>query len=123
MSATDHGISIVPVEFGWSASCISELELHAILDAYFSSNTACQRTLSADANIGCIVDTRGLRCPFPVREMRSAFMSLSKGARIVLLTDDPVAAIDIPHAVMQDSNHLRLRTRTGNVDVFLVERS
>ena len=61
--------------------------------------------------------------PFPVREMRSVLVSLRGGEQIILLTDDPVARIDIPHGVMQDSNYLRVRFSIENAEIFLIEKS
>lgn len=44
------------------------------------------------------IDARGLRCPLPVLRLEKALRAAVPGQRIVLLTDDPVAAIDVPHA-------------------------
>jgi len=44
-----------------------------------------------------IVDTRGHRCPTPTLRLRRALAAASPGARIVLLADDPLARIDVPH--------------------------
>lgn len=115
--------TIRPVAFDWSETCIDEFELQIVLDAYLNNERERKKTLCAAANIGCIADTRGLRCPFPVRELRNALTSLAYGQRVILLTDDPVAKIDIPHAVMQDNNYLRVRIGMENTEVFLIEKS
>ncbi|NTJ61198.1 hypothetical protein G6M50_01535 [Agrobacterium rhizogenes] len=114
---------IRPVEFDWSDECIDEADLQAIVDAYLRSDRERKDALCAAAGIAYIADTRGLRCPFPVREMRSVLISMSYGDKIVLLTDDPVAKIDIPHAVMEDSNYLRVRIGIETAEVFLIEKS
>ncbi|TIX90839.1 sulfurtransferase TusA family protein [Rhizobium sp. P44RR-XXIV] len=114
---------IRPVEFDWSDTCIDDDDLQAVVDAHLRSDQKLQASLCAAAGIGYIADTRGLRCPFPVREMRSVMVSMSQGDRVILLTDDPVAKIDIPHAVMEDSNYLRVRIIVQTADVFLIEKS
>lgn len=115
--------AIRAVEFDWSESCIDETELQFVLNAYLSGDREKQEDLCAAAGIVYIADTRGLRCPFPVREMRSVLVSLRGGEQIILLTDDPVARIDIPHGVMQDSNYLRVRFSIENAEIFLIEKS
>lgn len=115
--------TIRPVEFDWSDECIDKADLQLIIDSYLLSDRQKKDALCAAAGIGYIADTRGLRCPFPVREMRSVLVSMSDGDKIVLLTDDPVAKIDIPHAVMEDSNYLRVRISVGTAEVFLIEKS
>ena len=43
------------------------------------------------------VDARGLLCPLPVLRARRRLAALPGGAVLRLLTDDPAAAIDVPH--------------------------
>jgi len=43
------------------------------------------------------IDALGLLCPLPVLRLRKRLAGLAPGARVVILADDPVAAIDIPH--------------------------
>lgn len=42
------------------------------------------------------IDARGLRCPLPVIRLAQAAAKLATGARIVVLTTDPAAKVDIP---------------------------
>jgi tRNA 2-thiouridine synthesizing protein A len=51
------------------------------------------------------IDARGFRCPLPVLRAQKALRDLAPGARLVLLADDPMAAIDIPH-FCAESGHL-----------------
>ncbi|MCI5045797.1 MAG: sulfurtransferase TusA family protein [Aquisalinus sp.] len=44
-----------------------------------------------------ILDTRGLRCPLPVVKTEAALRRLSAGQQIMVMADDPLAAVDIPH--------------------------
>lgn len=43
-----------------------------------------------------IIDARGLLCPYPVVELGRAARSAPEGARLILLSDDPVALTDVP---------------------------
>ena len=43
------------------------------------------------------IDVRGLKCPLPVLKTAKRMSPLAAGARVVVLTTDPMAAIDIPH--------------------------
>jgi len=42
-------------------------------------------------------DLRGLRCPLPVLKARNRMRQLAEGERVWVITDDPMAMIDIPH--------------------------
>jgi tRNA 2-thiouridine synthesizing protein A len=44
-----------------------------------------------------VVDARGHRCPTPTLRLRRALDAVAKGEAVVLLADDPLAKIDIPH--------------------------
>jgi tRNA 2-thiouridine synthesizing protein A len=41
-----------------------------------------------------LVDARGHRCPVPTLRLRKA---LETASRVLLLADDPMAKIDVPH--------------------------
>ena len=43
------------------------------------------------------LDLRGLKCPLPAMLARKALARLSPGAALMVLADDPLAAVDIPH--------------------------
>jgi tRNA 2-thiouridine synthesizing protein A len=49
--------------------------------------------LGAEAEL---LDCRGLRCPLPVLKTEKLLGRLPAGARVVVLTTDPVARVDIP---------------------------
>lgn len=42
-----------------------------------------------------VIDARGLHCPQPVLQARTALRALAPGARIVLLATDPMASVDV----------------------------
>jgi len=43
------------------------------------------------------LDLRGYQCPLPVLKTRHHMRKLGQGQRIWVLTDDPLAVIDIPN--------------------------
>ncbi|GGL65174.1 sulfurtransferase TusA family protein [Wenxinia marina] len=42
-------------------------------------------------------DVRGLKCPLPVLRARKLLIGMAPGEVLRLLSDDPVAVIDLPH--------------------------
>jgi tRNA 2-thiouridine synthesizing protein A len=43
------------------------------------------------------LDLRGLKCPLPAMMTRKALARLKPGGALIVLADDPLAAVDIPH--------------------------
>jgi tRNA 2-thiouridine synthesizing protein A len=43
------------------------------------------------------LDFRGLKCPLPALLAKKALARLAPGAAVIVLADDPLAAVDIPH--------------------------
>jgi len=72
------------------------------------------------------LDLRGLKCPLPAMLTRKALARLSPGAALIVLADDPLAAVDIPHmchseghtvdrVTLRDGcNEFSLRTKSGS---------
>lgn len=114
---------IVPVEFNWSANCIDGDEFAAIVAAFLKDDTQEWQRLCKAAEIIHIADVRGRHCPVPVREMRALLTAVSFGERIVLITDDPVAPLDIRHAAMQDGHYMRHSILVSPAEAFLIERA
>ena len=53
-----------------------------------------------------LIDARGHKCPVPTLKLRRALEALSGGAVVRLLTDDPMAKIDVPHFCNQQGLEL-----------------
>ena len=68
------------------------------------------------------LDLRGLRCPLPVLRTRKALRGMAPGARIVVLTNDPLAAIDIPHALRESGDTLEDQNSADGVLRLVVRR-
>lgn len=43
------------------------------------------------------LDLRGLKCPLPAMMTKKRLARLNPGAGLIVLADDPLAAVDIPH--------------------------
>ena len=43
------------------------------------------------------LDLRGLKCPLPALLARRYLMRAAAGATVLVVTDDPMAPIDVPH--------------------------
>jgi tRNA 2-thiouridine synthesizing protein A len=77
-----------------------------------------------------LLDLTGYRCPMPVIRMEAALRRLPPGAQLIVMADDPVAAIDIPH-FCREAGHSAVRkpdatadgpAQAGPICVFIVTR-
>ncbi len=69
------------------------------------------------------LDLRGLSCPLPVLKARKALAGMPPGQRLGVESDDPVAAIDLPHFCAEAGHVLvaALRQADGSIR-FVIER-
>ncbi|HTI67430.1 MAG TPA: sulfurtransferase TusA family protein [Caulobacteraceae bacterium] len=69
-----------------------------------------------------VVDARGHRCPTPTLRLRRALEAAAPGERVLLLADDPMARIDVPHFVAE-ARYVLVEAGGNNSDLsFLVEK-
>jgi len=61
-----------------------------------------------------ILDLRGLKCPLPALFARRALARAGAGAEIEILTDDPMAPIDVPHMCRGEGFEVVALTRDGD---------
>ena len=66
------------------------------------------------AQDGEILDLRGLKCPLPALFARRALEKAASGVSIAVLTDDPMAPIDVPHMCRQEGFEVVENTRNGD---------
>ena len=59
-------------------------------------------------------DFRGLKCPLPALLARRALERSPEGTEIEILTDDPMAPIDVPHMCLQEGFDLVTMSRAGD---------
>ena len=69
-----------------------------------------------------IFDFRGLKCPLPALFARRALERASEGAEIEILTDDPMAPIDVPHMCRQEGFDVLTVERDGNRTRMILRR-
>lgn len=70
------------------------------------------------------IDARDLLCPLPVLKLRKALRGLSPGDVLEIVTTDPVAVIDVPHACMEDGCTMISEGPTGEAGThrFLIRK-
>ena len=66
------------------------------------------------------LDLRGLKCPLPALYTAKRLQALVPGARLSVVADDPMAAIDIPHLCRRNVRLLS-KTREGRTIRFEIE--
>jgi tRNA 2-thiouridine synthesizing protein A len=69
-----------------------------------------------------VVDARGHRCPTPTLRLRRALERAASGDQVLLLADDPMARIDVPHFVAEVGADLVEVSVDGAVMRFVVEK-
>jgi tRNA 2-thiouridine synthesizing protein A len=47
------------------------------------------------------LDLTGLKCPLPALKTRKALNGLKAGEKLLVITTDPLASIDIPHLIAE----------------------
>lgn len=70
-----------------------------------------------------ILDTRGLKCPLPVIKMETALRKIGDKETLIILADDPIAFIDIPHFCAEGGHLAKRLADIGPACVFLVTAS
>lgn len=61
-----------------------------------------------------LFDFRGLKCPLPALFARRALERALDGTEIEILTDDPMAPIDVPHMCRQEGYELVVLERDSD---------
>lgn len=69
------------------------------------------------------IDARGLICPLPVLRLRKRLQAVEVGASLSILTDDPVAAIDIPHFCQSEGYEVLVNEPVGDARRFVVRKN
>lgn len=69
------------------------------------------------------IDARGLRCPLPALRLRKVMLRSPAGTIVRILTDDPVATVDIPHFCREEGFNLVAEQPMGTGRAFTVEKA
>lgn len=68
------------------------------------------------------LDLSGLKCPLPVLRTRKALKSLQPGDRLEVVCTDPLAAIDLPHLILETGDRIEVVRHGTNGIIFLIEK-
>lgn len=68
------------------------------------------------------LDLRGLKCPLPALFAKRALIRSPADQRIAVLSDDPLAAIDIPHMCRQEGFEVLSVERDGNASRIILTK-
>jgi len=70
-----------------------------------------------------VLDLRGLKCPLPALLAKKALARAAPGAALIILADDPLAAVDIPHMCHGEGHAVDSVTQAEGHRVFAVRRA
>ena len=68
------------------------------------------------------LDATGLLCPMPVLKARKRLKALTKGQILRVLTDDPAAAVDMPHFCTEQGHTLMSQDLNSVPQLFLIRK-
>ncbi len=68
------------------------------------------------------LDAIGLLCPLPILKTRKRLQGLQTGQVLRLLTDDPVAVIDVPHFCNEQGHQLVSSNTDALGQVYLIRK-
>jgi tRNA 2-thiouridine synthesizing protein A len=69
------------------------------------------------------LDVLGLKCPLPVLKTQAALARLAPGDVLEVVADDPLASIDIPHAVTTGGHAMLQSSSAGGVLRFTIRKT
>ena len=69
-----------------------------------------------------VLDLRGLKCPLPALFARRALERAGAGAEIEIVTDDPMAPIDVPHMCRHEGLECLSVSRDGDQARMVLRR-
>lgn len=72
---------------------------------------------------GEVYDLKGLKCPLPVMRTRKRLSTLPPGARLTILTTDPLATLDIPHFCREEGHALEGQAKVSNGHRFVIRKA
>jgi tRNA 2-thiouridine synthesizing protein A len=69
-----------------------------------------------------VLDLRGLKCPLPALFARRVLARLPSGSSIRVLSDDPLAPVDIPHMCHKEGYDCVKSDSFGNCTALVLRR-
>jgi tRNA 2-thiouridine synthesizing protein A len=70
-----------------------------------------------------VLDLRGLKCPLPALMTRRHLKRAKASATVLVLTDDPMAPIDVPHMCRSEGFTVVSVERTGDSARMVIGKS
>ena len=68
------------------------------------------------------LDLKGLKCPLPALLAKRALLRTPRGIPLAIVTDDPLAAIDVPHMCREENFEVVSLARDGDVARMVLRR-
>lgn len=68
------------------------------------------------------LDLKGLKCPLPALLAKRALLAAPRGIEVAIVTDDPLAVLDVPHMCRDESFELVSLERDGDVARMVLRR-
>tara|TARA_B100000886_G_scaffold295702_1_gene222620 strand:+ start:174 stop:422 length:249 start_codon:yes stop_codon:yes gene_type:complete len=66
-----------------------------------------------------VINTTGLRCPLPLLKVQKNINSLRKNHEALIITDDPMAEIDLKHFCLNNNYFLKeIKNNQGSDEQF-----
>ena len=71
-----------------------------------------------------VIDTSGLRCPLPLLKVQKNINSLRKNSEALIITDDPMAEIDLKHFCSNNNYSLKeiKNNQDGDEQLFSIKK-
>ena len=70
-----------------------------------------------------VLDLRGLKCPLPALFARRALARTAAGGMVEVVSDDPLAAVDVPHMCNEEGHEVLATERVDAAVRFVLRRS
>ena len=68
------------------------------------------------------LDLRGLKCPLPALLAKRALRGASPGASLEIVTDDPLAVLDVPHMCRHENFEIVSLKRDGELTRMVLRK-
>ena len=68
------------------------------------------------------LDLRGLKCPLPALLAKRALRGASRGANVEIVTDDPLAVLDVPHMCHHENFDVVSLKRDGELTRMVLRK-
>ena len=68
------------------------------------------------------LDLRGLKCPLPALLAKRALQRAAAGSVIEIVTDDPLAAVDVPHMCHRENFEIVSLKREGDLAQMVLRK-